>query len=95
MGPAGPHHLQVRTVLLQHRTWPVATWPDLEREHDIWILHFSRFDQNSGDIEADSAIEDFFDEYSNDENELSYDAFETCLKDCGFTRGEIHHFFKE
>lgn len=40
-------------------------------------------------------LEDIFDEFADDENELSGEAFEALLRDCGYTRSEVHWHFRE
>jgi hypothetical protein len=54
-----------------------------------------RYEQRSGGISSDSPVEDIFDEYSNEENEMHLPSFEACLREWGSTKSEIHFFFKE
>ncbi|KAG1666022.1 hypothetical protein FOA52_010932 [Chlamydomonas sp. UWO 241] len=54
-----------------------------------------RQDLSSGDIDGDCALEDIFDEHADDENEMSIDAFEALLKDCGYTRSEIFYHWRD
>ena len=46
-------------------------------------------------MQADSPIEDIFDEHSSEENEMCLEVFEACLREWGVTRSEIHFYFRE
>ena len=46
-------------------------------------------------MQSDSPIEDIFDEHSNEENEMSQESFEACLREWGVTRSEIHYYYRE
>ena len=55
-----------------------------------------RYEQRSGEIQADSPVEDIFDARSNEENEMTLEAFEECLvRDWGVTKSEMHFYFRE
>ncbi|GAX76994.1 hypothetical protein CEUSTIGMA_g4441.t1 [Chlamydomonas eustigma] len=66
----------------------MAAWDRVSR-----LLY--RYEQRSGGISSDSPVEDIFDEYSNEENEMYLPSFEACLREWGSTKSEIHFFFRE
>ena len=55
----------------------------------------SRYEQRSGEIQSDSPVEDIFDEHSNEENEMTLEAFESCMREWGVTKSEMHFYFRE
>jgi len=74
-------------ALLYKAPW-MASWDRLMR-----LL--VRWEERGRNISADSYVEDIFDDYSNDDNEMSAESFEACCREWGWSRGEVFYHFRK